>query len=89
MNNGGQAFPRAGSGSHVEDMTLRDWFAGQALAGGMATDDGGTINSAARELEIEPSTYDCNVHRPLLVAKRLYRYADAMLAERAKETRRA
>lgn len=35
---GGQAFPRAGySGSiPTEGMTLRDWFAGQALAGMMA-----------------------------------------------------
>lgn len=85
--NGGSAFPGVGTEDYnsTAGMTLRDWFAGQALAGGMATEDGGTVNSAAQELGIEPSTYDCNVHWPLLVAKRLYRYADAMLAERVKE----
>ncbi len=35
MNDGGQAFPRAGDelADAVDGMSLRDWFAGQALAG--------------------------------------------------------
>lgn len=35
MNNGGPAFPSHGSMGEVvqEGMSLRDWFAGQALAG--------------------------------------------------------
>lgn len=32
-NNGGPAFPVAAKYAHNEGMTLRDWFAGQALAG--------------------------------------------------------
>lgn len=39
MKNGGSAFPVAGDSlddGYVEGMTLRDWFAGQALAGLMA-----------------------------------------------------
>lgn len=37
VNNGGPAFPLLGDGPNApcfnEGMTLRDWFAGQALAG--------------------------------------------------------
>ncbi len=46
-------------------MTLRDWFAGQALAG-MTADPG-------------------IVGQPNEIVKTAYEYADAMLAERAKE----
>ena len=33
---GGQAFPVAASNGHTEGMTLRDYFAGQALTGLLA-----------------------------------------------------
>jgi hypothetical protein len=33
INDGGPAFPFDGYGERVSGMTLRDWFAGQALAG--------------------------------------------------------
>jgi hypothetical protein len=38
LNDGGPAFPRTGSdcAQAYEGMSLRDWFAGQALAGIMA-----------------------------------------------------
>ena len=78
MNNkqkdGGSAFPmiegaRDGQGQNyyfsVGGMTLRDWFAGQALAGILANP------------EIDIPADD--------TAEIVYRYADAMIAER--ETR--
>lgn len=37
-NNGGPAFPIELRAAHAQGMTLRDWFAGQALAGLLATD---------------------------------------------------
>jgi hypothetical protein len=36
INDGGPAFPFDGYGERVPGMTLRDWFAGQALAGLLA-----------------------------------------------------
>lgn len=84
MNDGGPAFPRPnyveldqteyhpnrpGRGSICGDdgMSLRDWFAGQALAGMLACPR--DIQGAeTRQTRVE----------------RAYKYADAMLAERAK-----
>lgn len=68
---GGPAFPLAGNvGRDAEPgMSLRDWFAGQALAAPAATwtipDDGPARVQALRDLA--RAAYDC---------------ADAMLAER-------
>jgi hypothetical protein len=59
--NGNEMYPEYG-------MSLRDWFAGQALAGIMG--DAG----------MRPS----GVHEFAHLAERLYQLADAMLAERAK-----
>jgi hypothetical protein len=73
---GGPAFPmNYDSHSHpdgTEGMSLRDWFAGQALVnitafgvrGGLCTNEG--------------------FIRPTVAAKLAYEYADAMLAERDK-----
>jgi len=47
-------------------------------------EENGTIESAARELGIATKEYDCNVHWPMLAAKRCYVLADAFLAEGAK-----
>lgn len=79
INDGGPAFPRPstvwnlpdGRQTGTEDqtgMTLRDWFAGQALAGmaSISLDDGDMVMGWAD------------------MAKAAYTAADAMLAERAK-----
>ena len=70
---GGPAFPRPnstapnGENSWAEDgMTLRDWFAGQALIGEMREN--------GEDLDWLP--------RADLMAKRCYTIADALIAER-------
>lgn len=54
----------------VKDMTLRDWFAGQAMLG-LYTDHSVHINAAGTKAIIAEIAYDA---------------ADKMLAERAKES---
>jgi hypothetical protein len=73
-NDGGPAFPvdanlRSGY-RQDEGMSLRDWFAGQALPGVMAVCRGDTL------AEGETS--------PQMFARKSYAVADAMLAERAR-----
>lgn len=52
IKQGGQAFPRASANqyhtSETEGMTLRDWFAGQALAGAIAYAGRDTAESIAQ-----------------------------------------
>lgn len=74
INDGGPAFPRTvqrwnDSLDHVEGMSLRDWFAGQALQG---VASGFWSNS------------DMSVLGPRGLAESAYEFADAMLAARAK-----
>ena len=66
INDGGAAFP-VPSKDTGRGMTLRDWFAGQALAGAMA-------NS-----EIESNF---GVVEPAEFARAVYQVADAMIAAR-------
>ena len=61
----------------VEGMSLRDYFAGQALAGLLAD---GTMNKIAN---IDPETTSTEDEQ--LCADMCYSIADAMLAEREKE----
>jgi len=70
-NDGGPAFPR-GDPTHGGDhgMSLRDWFAGQALAGLLAN---------PKLDEIAPVE-----EMPKSIAKCAYEASDAMLAELAK-----
>ncbi len=65
---GGPAFPRLYKTSGTAGMSLRDWFAGQAMVG-LMSDPG-----------LRPSTLDEFEH----MATRLYQVADAMLKEREK-----
>lgn len=47
-NDGGPAFPADSFGSqHNPGMSLRDWFAGQALVGFITADDGCGYDAAA------------------------------------------
>ncbi|MFO0806062.1 MAG: hypothetical protein U0791_23400 [Gemmataceae bacterium] len=73
-NDGGQAFPRAAGPEGAsfcngeEGMTLRDWFAGQVIAG-LVT------------LNLPPGENSPSLPQFAMFA---YAVADAMLAERAK-----
>lgn len=76
INDGGPAFPCMvfsgddhNSPEYSNGMTLRDWFAGQALAG---------LN-ASMSADGYPTENDADAY-----AECAYRQADAMLAERAK-----
>jgi len=62
-------------------MSLRDWFAGQALAGLLADDreTPACVSRGPEGIEQERKAFACNV------AKAAYRFADAMLAARVKE----
>jgi len=79
MKDGGPAFPCdlqfSGSGYCANSdakltggMSLRDWFAGQALIGYLA------IHSDA----------ECSIPEPQSAARSAYTFADSMLAEREK-----
>lgn len=69
LEDGGPAFPvTPAEGPNFMGMTLRDWFAGQALAGRLAALNPGGLDRAASEYMAEQS----------------YRLADAMLEEREK-----
>lgn len=74
---GGPAFPftptdKSGQiGPAYEGMSLRDWFAGMALQGEVASPDSGTLE--ADSITFSELADDC------------YRMADAMLAARVKE----
>lgn len=67
IDDGGAAFPE-GENGHGEGMRLRDYFAGQALAGLLAW---------------SPHENGCQF-KPDEAAVRAYKMADAMLAERKK-----
>jgi hypothetical protein len=78
-----QAFPAAYCVGPSDDMyppepgmTLRDWFAGQALNGWLSSDAiAGCINSVAETQKMSVEAAYANA---------AYSYADAMLAERKK-----
>lgn len=74
-NDGGPAFASSFSecGHNQQGMSLRDWFAGQALAGLLATGDD------FRDRTTERAGWEWH-------AKAAYAQADAMLAERSKRS---
>lgn len=86
MNDGGPAFPTALSDEQTHDdsygMSLRDWFAGMALVGNIH------LQAHLAAQRIVDGMYDPGDQTPRCdkVARNCYVFADAMLAERAKET---
>lgn len=75
-NDGGPAFPWSPDGPNYQTypgMSLRDWFAGQALAGIIADQEG--------KRAIRNAVADSDRFAPQ-VASVCYLLADAMLAER-------
>jgi uncharacterized protein with HEPN domain len=88
---GGPAFPipspeMAFQGQTIKEtqgMTLRDYFAAKAMD--VAGDSTLTVGEAAKEIGIEAKDYNGRTHWPLIVAKRAYQVADAMIAEREKK----
>lgn len=76
-DNGGPAFPtdpntQIGVSAH-HGMTLRDWFAGQALAG---------LTGNQEQIDAFVSRRDGAAGVPALVSRLSYMYADAMLEAR-------
>ena len=71
IDDGGPAFPVISDViGHNEGMSLRDWFAGQAI---------GSVMQVCANDTLEPGETITD-----LFARRAYRVADAMLAARAK-----
>lgn len=74
INDGGPAFPRSAVphfNGPQEGMTLRDWFAGMALQGEIASPTSGIFE--ADSITFQEVAWDC------------YRFADAMLAARERK----
>lgn len=63
----------SGGPNHDYGMSLRDWFAGQALAECVRT-----------AIAIETAGYELKDDGPVAAAKMAYQVADAMLKEREK-----
>ena len=80
-DDGGPAFPRIAnlSAEKMDGMSLRDYFAGQVLAGLSA--------SSERLTALGGIAYTQGDEVTQVFAAVAYQYADAMLAERAKEER--
>lgn len=72
---GGTAFPTRSGEFYYYGMTLRDWFAGQVLAG--------FLSSLGREERLSRS-----VSRAEVLAEQCYKIADAMLGEKEKGEKR-
>ena len=90
---GGQAFP-VSAGSYcnssdevwppTEGMTLRDYFAGQVLAGVYASGSHRDVAAAIQDEGVRLSASELAAFTVVRIAAMVYEVADAMLAEREK-----
>lgn len=86
MSNNPMAFPSINGDPsydmpmHHSGMSLRDWFAGQALCSGHVR-----TTMPDHDLRASFGNYRTGIRREEILAADAYRLADAMLAERAKE----
>ena len=80
INDGGPAFPAPAYAANITDkgMSLRDYFAGQALTS--VLDSSGDLQTYYDH--VAGSKGDNNIPSPRAMAKYSYELADAMLAER-------
>ncbi len=78
-NDGGSAFPNCANGFSEPGLTLRDWFAGQALA------NPAICTGTAHEYQMKAwFGSKVGMTRAEIVSAQAYDHADAMLAEREK-----
>ncbi len=91
VKDGGPAFPTEGY-SFEEDMdivhpgmSLRDWFAGQALPQAILDYDRQTRTGPAQGDYVLPYTTKAIGTREDIIARQAYRYADALLTARQKD----
>jgi hypothetical protein len=88
QNDGGPAFPviaENGLGHVADGMSLRDWFAGQALAGFLADGSQRLVAEAIEESADRVFIQDTKALAALAneaIARGVYALADAMLAAR-------
>lgn len=81
-DDGGPAFACAAENGHQEGMSLRDWFAGQALAGVQERYD----RHGVPEYELKAMFGGrSGLRREEIISAVAYQQADAMLAQRKEE----
>ncbi len=68
----------------MENISLRDWFAGQAMPLADSVYDNSNHNYIMAVIDSKDSGVVESRDRPLFVAAWSYRYSDAMLAQREK-----
>lgn len=80
IDDGGPAFPQNSNDpyrKHTEGMSLRDWFAGQALAGLLASSHQQNLIAAGAQ-SYQQTIDDCAVES--------YQFADAVIARKNPKT---
>ena len=80
MKDGGTAFPTLNGYENYSGMSLRDWFAGQALNGILSAVTPEIAEAINANAELAGSEVDEHT------ASLAYHQADAMLTQREKET---
>lgn len=81
INSNPPAFPSTKPAQNI-GMTLRDYFAAQAISSVEGSMDGFTIQDLCDALSINLEDYDPKTHWAAFFADRTYALADAMLERR-------